>query len=143
MNLMVILLKKTFNILRSLAVNLRSKKEISGITFSAVSRKDKKTVSEVLKEKKLWYVLYGFNKNEESKTGYLSFRQKPSFKYEVVDDVKLAKYFPAENYDELDDFASPEKWMKFFNREHELSDWKFHLIAKTKLPFEMKKNEQN
>ena len=98
--------------------------------------------AEVLKEKKRWYVLYGFNKNEESKTGYLSFRQKPSFKYEVVDDIKLAKRFPADNYDKLDDFAPPEKWMKFFNQEHELSDWKFHLVATTGLQSEIKKNEQ-
>ena len=142
MNLMVILLKKTFNILRSLAENLRPKKEISERTFSTVAIKDKKTVSKVLKEKKRWYVPYGFNKNEESETGYLSFRQKPSFKYEVVDDIKLAKRFPADNYDKLDDFAPPEKWMKFFNQEHELSDWKFHLVATTGLQFEMKKNEQ-
>jgi len=135
--LAVDLMKKMLDSLKSLATSL-------GINKSSMSasRKSKKkstaSTSGSRKSKKRWYVLYGFNKNEESQTGYLSFKEAPSFKYEIVDDADLARYFPAENYDKASDFASPDKWLKFFNKEHELSDWKFHLIAKTRLPSKTK-----
>ena len=134
-------LKKMLDALKLLATSLSTIK-----SPMPASRKTKKktTASSCLsrKRKKLWYVLYGFNKNEENQTGYLSFKETPKFKYEVVDDVDLARYFPAENYDKASDFASPDKWLKFFNKERELVDWKFHLIAKTRLPSKVDKSRK-
>jgi len=86
-----------------------------------------------------WCVLYGFNINDKDDVGYLALRSQDDLKqnprlgvYEVVKDEAMARKFPMENYDNLPGFAPPEKWLEFFKEEDELSDWRFHLVTKTK-----------
>lgn len=89
---------------------------------------------------KRWCVLFGFKRDDHLKIGYLAFRgeAEPRAKsslggYKIVEDISDAKYFPCENYDDIEGFAPPEKWLEFFSEETELKDWKFHLVKQTKL----------
>ena len=78
-----------------------------------------------------WYVLMGFNKENDSETGFLAmnmgrtdYRQKA---YKIVHDTRKALKFPSENIYGVNGFGTPKQWLEFFKGEDELSTWKFHL----------------
>jgi len=90
------------------------------------------------KKTKRWCILFGFKRDNHSETGCLAFRSNDEIKanprsgiYKIVESASEAKHFPCENYDNIQGFASPEKWLEFFSSEPELKDWKFHLVKRT------------
>lgn len=100
------------------------------------SKKDiKKTEEPVFKSQ---CALFGFRLDDHDTVGYLAFRSskelalnRGAMLYKIVDDISDAKWFPCENYDNLSGFATPEKWLEFFNDEPTLKEWKFHLVKRT------------
>lgn len=97
-----------------------------------------KTVTQPKPKPKRWCVLFGFKRDNHSETGCLAFRTSDEIKanprigiYKIVEDASDAKHFPCENYDNIEGFAPPEKWLEFFSEEPELKDWKFHLVKRT------------
>lgn len=75
-----------------------------------------------------WFVLMGFNKNDEDHTGFLSFDIDEKVSYKIVDNVKDALKFPEKNITSKKGFGTPKQWLKFFNSEPMLNEWKFHLM---------------
>ena len=84
----------------------------------------------------VWYVLRGFNRSNKNETGFLSIN-KPTYSnpnlYEIVDSLENATKFPSKNVFNIKGFGTPQQWFDFFKKEHELANWKFHLM-KTKAP---------
>lgn len=76
------------------------------------------------------YVMFGFNMNDDSQTGYVGFDMDPNAKKLciVVDDLASARRFPEENTNKNPDFGTPEQWLDFFNHDPSYEDWKFHLV---------------
>ena len=100
-------------------------------------KKTSQKTKKVLKHKR-WCILFGFKRDGHTKTGCLAFRSMAEINanpklglYKIVDDASLAKHFPCENYDNIQGFANPEKWLDFFSEEPELKSWKFHLVKRT------------
>lgn len=88
-------------------------------------------------KRRRWCALYGFNINNKDKTGYLGFRDERELRanprlglYKIVKCAEEAAHFPCENYLSNPDFAPPEKWLEFFKKERELSQWRFHLVTR-------------
>lgn len=77
-----------------------------------------------------WYVLMGYNKDDEDNTGMLSIDAETNNRniYKIVHDVKDAAKFPDKNVDNVSGFGTPEQWLKFFSSEPLLQSWKFHLM---------------
>lgn len=75
-----------------------------------------------------WFALMGFNKDNEDETGMLAFDNDSKKPYKIVHDLKDALKFPSKNINKVDGFGTPEQWLDFFNKEPELSGWRFHLI---------------
>ena len=71
----------------------------------------------------------GFNKNNEDETGMLGFDIESKNPYKIVHSIKDAMKFPSKNESNREGFGTPEQWLKFFNSEPLLKDWKFHLIS--------------
>lgn len=83
-------------------------------------RKKAKPVEEVK-----WYVLFGFNKNDDTKTGYF---KAPS---EIVDDINKASSFPTQNVLSVEGFGTPHQWLDFVNEDNGLNNgFQFHLVRK-------------
>lgn len=112
-----------------------------------------KTVTQPKPKSKCWCVLFGFKRDNHSETGYLAFRTPDEIKanpsiriYKIVGGASDAKHFPCENYDSIEGFAPPEKWLEFFSEESELKDWKFHLVKRTSTnekPMKLAKDSDN
>lgn len=72
-----------------------------------------------LVKSKRWCALFGFNRDDHSDVGYLAFKSKANAhiakttlgSYMIVEDVSEAKCFPCKNYDNIEGFAAPEKWL--------------------------------
>ena len=75
-----------------------------------------------------WFVLMGYNKNNEDNTGFLSFNIDEKVPYKIVDNVNDAMKFPEKNVTSKKGFGTPVQWLKFFNSEPLLNEWKFHLM---------------
>lgn len=78
------------------------------------------------------YVLFGFNETDFETTGYLKINDVAngiSGIYSTVNNIKLATRFTDKNITNRKGFAPPEKWIDFFKKEDELSNWNFHLVA--------------
>ena len=75
-----------------------------------------------------WFVLMGFNKDNEDETGMLAFDNESKKPYKIVNDIKEALKFPSKNVNNVNGFGTPDQWLEFFNREPELENWKFHLM---------------
>lgn len=70
----------------------------------------------------------GFNKDNPDETGLLGFDPDIKNPYKIVHDIKDAMKFPDKNINSIQGFGTPEQWLKFFNSEPLLENWKFHLI---------------
>lgn len=81
------------------------------------------------KPKVKWFALMGFNVDNEDETGMLKLDDSSKTLYSITHDVKDALKFPSININNIKGFAKPEKWLKFFNSEPLLVNWKFHLIS--------------
>lgn len=99
----------------------------------------KKNSSQKEHTRRKWCVLFGYNVDNISNVGYLAFTTAEDLKtlktskvqtYKIVSDVKDAVHFPCENYSGNKDFAKPEKWLEFFEKEYALRKWKFHLVTR-------------
>ena len=77
-----------------------------------------------------WFLLMGFNKDNEDETGFLALDKDPESKkfYAVTKDKKLALKFPSKNVNNVEGFGTPTQWLNFFKNEPELSSWKFHIV---------------
>lgn len=82
------------------------------------------------------FVMYGFKKNNIDTTAYLQIRKDGSKGkhgiYKIVHEEDDATRFPDKNINNIEGFAPPQKWAKFFNEEEDLSGWCFHPIAVAK-----------
>jgi len=110
---------------------LAEKTELVGTTSSEDTKKIEEPVF------KSQCALLGFRLDDHDIVGYLAFRSskelaldRGTMLYKIVDDISEAKWFPCENYDNLSGFATPEKWLEFFNEEPSLKDWRFHLVKR-------------
>ena len=74
-----------------------------------------------------WYVMYGYNKDNQDQVGYLSFSSQAGHTYNIVPDLAQAKRFPSKDKKNKD-FGTPEQWLDFFDNDPELDDWSFHLV---------------
>lgn len=74
-----------------------------------------------------WYVMYGYNKDNQDQVGYLSFSSQAGNTYEIVPDLAQAKRFPSKDKKNKD-FGTPKQWLDFFDNDPELDDWSFHLV---------------
>ena len=91
-------------------------------------RKTKDTTKNIKKQTKM-FALMGYNKNNEDETGLLAFDNSLKNPYKIVDDIQDAMLFPEKNIDDKPGFGTPKQWLKFFNSEPLLENWKFHLIS--------------
>ena len=94
----------------------------------------KKTQKE--NQKKIdWFMLMGYNKENQDETGFLAIDPASTGKhvYKKTKDRNEALKFPSENVYNVDSFGTPKQWLEFFKGEDELSNWEFHLV-KTKDP---------
>ena len=83
------------------------------------------------------YVFRGFNKNDKDDVGFLSLKQynvkhELSKCYYIVEDIDDASRFPSKNIKNIEGFGTPQQWLKFFEDEPELHQWKFHLLKVAK-----------
>lgn len=76
-----------------------------------------------------WFALMGYNKDNEDEVGLLGFDESSKNPYKIVKDISDALKFPTKNTTSKKGFATPEKWLEFFNTEPLLKGWKFHLIG--------------
>ena len=74
-----------------------------------------------------WFVLRGFNKQDEDKVGFLAL-DDDNHKYSIVDSISEALKLPSKNVNNVSSFGTPEQWFDFFKNDDALSDWKFHLM---------------
>ena len=87
---------------------------------------DKKTQAEKTAVK--WFALMGYNKDNEDETGMLGIDLEAKKPYKIVHDMNEALKFPSENVNNVKGFGTPDQWLKFFNSEPDLDNWKFHLV---------------
>ena len=88
------------------------------------------------KQKKIdWFMLMGYNKENQDETGFLAMDKASTGKsiYIKTKDRNETLKFPSENVYHVDSFGTPKQWLEFFKGEDELSNWEFHLV-KTKDP---------
>ena len=73
-----------------------------------------------MKKKKYAY-LFGFNRSNIDETGYLAVDG-----CRTTSDRAEARRFDLRKPRGARDWASPDKWLEFFNSE--MPDWKFHIV---------------
>lgn len=77
-----------------------------------------------------WYVIHGFNVDDETQTGFLGMNmtKEPNGPYKIVKTYDEALKFPSMNIYGIKGFGTPKQWLEFFKGEDELSNWKFNLL---------------
>ena len=78
-----------------------------------------------------WFALRCFKKDDKDETGFLAIDKSKLAKqiYKIVESVDDAMKFPSVNVYGTKGFGTPKQWLEFFKGEHDLSSWKFHLVA--------------
>lgn len=101
-----------------------------------MSKNLKKTQTKTKKQPKVdWFVLRGFNVDNNDETGFLALDKSENAKntYKIVDSQKDAMKFPSMNIYNKEGFGTPKQWLEFFKGEYELENWKFRLMKIKKM----------
>ena len=94
-------------------------------------KKATKKTQEQQATKVKWFALRCFKKDDKDETGFLAIDKSKLAKqiYKIVESVDDAMKFPSDNVYGTKGFGTPKQWLEFFKGEHDLSSWKFHLVA--------------
>ena len=81
-------------------------------------------------DKVKWYVLRGFNVDDNDNVGFLGIDKSGTTRdiYKIVEDLEDAMKFPSKNVYSTKGFGTPQQWLEFFKTEPALCNWKFHLV---------------
>lgn len=86
-------------------------------------KRGKKTQKAEVPLRRRYCLMFGYDIENEDLTGYLGDDLK------ITENQADAKKFWSENYDNQEDFGTPEKWLEIVNEDRKLNHgYRFHLM---------------